>query len=173
MSKPFLATILLGLSMLCGQAGYTATLAPTGFYFDANAGWGKIRVDDGGNRGFAGNFNVGYAFNRFVGIEGGYSRFRNTNNLHNNQAFDVAGKVSYPFANGVRLFGKLGVASSRTSYVNAANGTQRETTALLAAGLGYALNENVAIQGQFLNLARRHDVPNMYQGTVGVLYHYG
>ncbi len=77
-------------------------------YIDANIG-----TSTGSSYNFAGNANAGYMFNRYFGVEGGFTA---SNNYY---LYDVAAKGVLPLGDVVDLYGKLGFGLSNYNGPNA------------------------------------------------------
>jgi opacity protein-like surface antigen len=103
----------------------------------------------------------GYDFNRFIGVEGGYSDFGSYNVKNTAQqvigtvkgnSFSLAARGGYKFSFGLSLFAKLGLASVNTKY-SAAPGwvltgeLNRHSTGLLfGLGAQYDFNDHLGIR---------------------------
>lgn len=135
--------------ILAMLASINAHAALKGSYVGGQLGFGKTHQDllttssspdfitsgsSGKNTGIAGRMYGGFLFNRYFGLEGGYTKFSETKTRsYTTQlntmtggilttqasgkvktfAVDVVGKGIIPFNNGFNLYGKMGVAYLR------------------------------------------------------------
>jgi hypothetical protein len=113
-------------SITFATAKFTTASFPSGFYVEGNVGSSKVtgksypgatRIS---NAGTGWNFDLGYKFNPFLGLEAGYTSYANVK-VKNSQlttayqsqqfAYDVAVRGTVPLGtSGIELFAKLGVA---------------------------------------------------------------
>lgn len=170
------AIAALGLTSVAFAGGLPEEMvaAPTaassdasGIYVGFNGGWGftnyknnsfvtdlyfpgKFRKDNG----FVGRVNIGYDFNQYFAAEAGYSYFSNKPNVGNfsggnisTQAFDLYGKVKFPFVDGVRLFAKLGAGwllmSSTIPIYQSYNHNANNINVAFGAGVEYSITKNI------------------------------
>jgi len=166
----------LALATACSLAISLPTFADytqeTGIYGDALAGYGKVNVDgyniDGKNKGFNGNLDLGYKFNKYIGVEAGYNYFRKIAD-ENSYSYDAAVKGILPIEGTCfELFAKAGVAQA---HALGKYDAKTRTVALGAVGASYWLTQNVGLTVQGLGTTRRgDDVPAMYGATGGISF---
>lgn len=102
------------------------------------AGW-VFRDGSTSNEGFVASFDAGYQFNPYVGLELGASML--PSKLSDNYTLvDFVVKGILPFENGMRLFGKAGVANLSASTSGSSDGSNSSFYAGL--GVGYAFNQH-------------------------------
>lgn len=150
--KPVVILSTIGLSSLA-HAGLAQS---SGGYAEGNLGLGPASK-------FMGDVNLGYKFNDFFAIEGGFAKFSEIKSSSDNYFFDGAIKGMMPFGNGFELFGKLGMAEAY-AY------DQNKPVIYIDAGLGYALTPNWSATLQGFTTTENSDVPSMYAGTIGLTY---
>ena len=153
-------------SFAAAMAFSGASFATTpGFYLGAQAGMSNtnpptatgISID---GKGAAFGLRAGYQFDKNWAVEGGYTRFANTKLTVTGlpltatatlNVFDIVGKGTYDFNNGVGIYAKAGIAFLRSSAsANFAGNTfnlGRENATRPTAGVGvkYDINQNVSV----------------------------
>ncbi|MCW5588750.1 MAG: porin family protein [Legionellales bacterium] len=182
MMKKFILSFLTGaISVVFAATAFAAELPSNGVYVEGNLGYGKVNEKVLGatkqkNHGLAGSVNAGYLFNQNVGVEVGYTRYKNQDfgpgvKGDQNYSMDAALKGILPVGQGFSVFGKVGVASvhHRISGVTTA-GTFHRAALLVGAGVGYQLTNNLGISAQVNATTKNDQVPAMYLGTVGLTY---
>lgn len=150
----------------------------SGVYLGTDIGYGKVKQKVSGpgktkNAGFAYDLTAGYLFNKNVGVEAGYTRFRSVRangaiTSKNNNVVDLAAKGIIPFDNGMNAFGKLGVARVSTHPVGGLQ--HKKVLPYLAVGTGYAVTRNVDLDVQLAGTPKSGKVPAMYAATTGLVY---
>jgi len=132
---------------------------------------------------------VGYSFNRYIAIEGGYfnlgkfkfdSTVSGPGTLHEeikSSGFNVDAVLSYPFAKGFSLFARAGVqrAKSKASYsatgsVNLLDADDSETKTSWKGGLGvgYEFSQNVGVRGEWERYRIRDGTENDHDFNLDV-----
>jgi OOP family OmpA-OmpF porin len=107
----------------------------------------------------------GYQIDSNWAVEGGYTDFGKNDYAYavngvngrvesDAKSFYVAGKYSYPVANNLSVFGKLGVAHNRndvtaSGLAAAYNGDSSRNTVYASLGGEYAINEKVALSLEY------------------------
>ena len=133
------------------------------------------------NAGLAGNANLGYQFNKYLGLEAGFAMYSKSKAdgkdlATNNYAFDLAAKGIIPLGSGFDAFAKLGAAMVHTKWASTIDGqavpdggkSYTEPTAYFAAGFDYALTQHFLATLQGTATTNGSHVPSMFAGTVGV-----
>lgn len=194
------ASLGVATAALAGGPDYTPAPSYAGIYAEGNIGYAIHNwLQDGstnglsstsnGRGGFAGGVDVGYQFNQYFSVEGGWvylPRFKTT--INHTTALKVnsgiaygAVKVTAPIYENTYIFGKLGAG-----YVyNRASGDLRSSATnksdywnpLWAAGVQYYFNQNLSINVQYMNIAGYHKAsssnfasPETHLFTVGLGY---
>ncbi len=169
-----------------------------------------VDVDNDNHGSFAGRINIGYNFNEFFAIElggAGWSEADYDWDVYNpagtlllasghgdvnSYAIDLLGKVTYPFANGFKVFAKGGAAYVWSSYDlsnslvpfapilrHDADDSHSQLRPEAAVGIGYNIDDNWSVSAQYSYIwGNNHDhhdfhdnnVPSLQLATVGVQY---
>jgi OOP family OmpA-OmpF porin len=130
---------------------------------------GATNLDNDGWKASAKVFG-GFEFTQNLGVEVGYTDFRNSgfNYTHNGQAVSgdangygayVAGKYTFPVNEQFSAYGKLGVAYSKRK-LNANDGLhidENDTGAYAGLGVEFKLNEKVAFIGEYERYGKSKD----------------
>lgn len=145
---------------------------PYGWYVEGNVGSTKLTnksyTGSSSSSGIGGSAIVGYKFMPFFALEGGYTRYANTNIDVNNvrvasdqhDSYHVEGKGIWPFASsGMEAFAKLGYQRLNTktkidnSALAAANGISSGSHThyglYMGIGLQYYFSPELAVVGQW------------------------
>jgi OmpA-OmpF porin, OOP family len=154
--------------------------------------------------GFGGRIFAGYQLNDYIAAEIGYTYFGNKAKVDVNsaiveiaqdatpvilldsyelykvktQAFDLMGKLSVPLVDSFNLYGKLGVAYLMRdfSYADGSPDTKHKKLCLaVGAGVDYAINQNVIINGEWFQYQGSSKLDSDYQPAtnafmVGIRY---
>ncbi len=207
MNKTVIA--LLGASALllstASIAGGTTTVGAAdmdannaaGLYISGNVGYGGIDLGDKiplllgfdkpDKAGFAWSTAIGYQFNRYVAVEGGYIQFADVKyNAHaddstsltqTTDAADLAVKGIYPFNNQVSVFAKVGLAVLSHSAVKTVDNVSlmagdaiHQVVPLFGVGASYNFTPNWAVSLQGLATTKAGDFDATYTGLVGLSY---
>ena len=135
---------------------------------------------------------IGYRFTDYVAIEGGYN---NLVNQHHNArtddagnhygpdhyklyAFDLAGKAIYPFANGLSIFGKAGLALVHQDVYNqmfidwvpSADTKENKILPLIGAGISYNFTQHIAADLSYTHIQGSHPIGNIEILGLGLAY---
>jgi opacity protein-like surface antigen len=183
--------LLLAMVFSLVSVSSEASAVGSGFYFGAGVANGSMTAtcqsfycssyretaQDSGH----GRLIFGYDFNRFIGIEGGYSDY-GTYNIRNGyqqivgkvkmQGVSLAARGGYKFSNGLSVFGKLGLASMNAKYsadpgwVINVDSNQQSTGLLAGIGVQYDINNNFTVR-LISEAASFSD--SLYHGAVGGL----
>jgi len=160
-----------------------------GFYVGAAGGYGqvgeKITNATTDNDGFVYLFNAGYQFDKYIGLEAGYTGFPNikangVSVIKNNNIVDIAAKATIPFESGFKVFGKVGVArvTSRNleGLLNSSgedvSGTHTKILPYLGVGIGLPVSQNVDLELQVAGTPKSNLIPAMYAATIGLTFHF-
>jgi opacity protein-like surface antigen len=103
--------------------------APDGWYLEANGGPARLSNGDGqtSKNGLAYNLNLGYKFMPYVGLEAGYTKYKNSKIVVDDityadisrYSWDIALKGMFPITDtGVELIGKLGAQYMKARAVS-------------------------------------------------------
>ncbi|MDR3491321.1 MAG: outer membrane beta-barrel protein [Gammaproteobacteria bacterium] len=184
-----IASVLILTSSLV-TAGYATT---QGAYVGGALGYGKLdNFGDttGGDGGVAGRILVGYNFNKFFGLEGGYNRYAKTTfTLSNGNTADydvtagtLAIKGYLPVNNQVDFYGLLGMATvqaqttSDDMYFGA--GTRSEFGVMAGVGINYDITSKVSTNLEFsrtqghTSTYSQAGIPFANLLSLGVAYHF-
>ena len=142
--------------------------ATKGIYAEANGGVSFVHINDVfgfsfTETGFGGNANVGYQFNRYFALEGGYTGFYIDSSYFNAVDAAIKGILPLDSNNRVKLFAKVG-----PSFVFA-NGDGL-IGILGGLGIGIGLSQNLDLNLQFQD----NLIPgaSFGLGSVGLTYHF-
>ncbi|HTM64603.1 MAG TPA: outer membrane beta-barrel protein [Gammaproteobacteria bacterium] len=130
---------------------------------------------------------VGYRFNDYVALDGGYNDVANQSDGGNNvvgpnkfrlYTFDLAVKLIKPYPSGVSLFGKIGLGYSRQYVLNVplvgnpplANYSNNRLQGLLGGGISYNITKNLAAQLTGSYYFRSEQIGAMEMGAIGLVY---
>jgi OmpA-OmpF porin, OOP family len=174
-SKP-VVRVLAFILVAGGLAAGTASAAESGAYVGAGVGAthdeDSINGVSGQGNAVSGKLYGGYQFNRYAGIEGGYTDLGHINNSTgtiNGRAAYLDAVGTLPLTDKFSLLGSVGVAHAN---LDTSNGDDSGNGLKLGVGAQYALTDNVALRAQ----AERYRVdafgakPDIDQYTVGVRY---
>ncbi|MCW8092978.1 porin family protein [Alteromonas sp. ASW11-130] len=125
-----------------------------GVYVGANYGWLRVESDD--------EFDddkdvwqgvVGYRFNEYVALEGGYINFGDYGNgvaEASTDGFTTAIKGSYPITDKFSVYGKLGQLWWETDYrLGNLNGKYDDESLFVGGGVAYAINPQFSITAEY------------------------
>lgn len=173
--KLIVALAALGVSAAAFAGGYVnkgavpvaTTPAPAvfsndgaGFVVGVQGGWANTHQDFGGvsgdDDGFAARGYVGYDFNKYLGVEAGYTylpktTFDNADGDIKNYAVDLLGKISYPVNNAFSVFAKAGAGYLNQKYESVAgNQTNDKIVPAFGVGAAYQIMPNLAVDASWL-----------------------
>ena len=188
MLRKAIAAVIAAGALAASASAFAGNVNPQGFYVDGNIGWGHVDGDapsgvESNEGGFAWSANLGYQFTENLALEAGYLSFAdadykiagsNVARFRKNYAYDLAVKGILPFDNGMSVYAKLGAARTHTEVetLGVNLGSARDTTFLYGGGVSYALDQNFALQAQFVGNTSTSNANAMYQVTGGVAYHF-
>ncbi len=125
-----------------------------GVYVGANYGWLRVDGDD--------EFDedkdvwqgvVGYRFNKYFALEGGYINFGDYGNgvaEASTDGFTTAIKGSYPLTNQLSIYGKLGQLWWETDYrLGNLNGKYDDESLFVGGGIAYAINPQFLVTAEY------------------------
>lgn len=155
----FLA-VIFGACCFTSLAAFAVPAKPYGFYVEGSLG---MSSNDLGleNVDFAYNFELGYKFNRYFGVEIGL--------IEDDYAlYNVALKGTMPLANGFSLFGKVGVGMENEDTFT----LDLEPVTYFAGGVGYNITPhlNLFIQESAITAAAENNIPGRYISLFGLNY---
>lgn len=126
---------------------------------------GDIGSGDHAKHEYGGKFFAGYQINPMFAVEAGYTDFGKSNYAYSqaglngraqadSKSYYLAGKASYPVAEKVNVFGKLGVAHNKNDVTVSGlagnySGESSRNTAYAALGAEYAVNEKVGLSLEY------------------------
>jgi opacity protein-like surface antigen len=165
---------------------FAAIPQASGIYGELNAGYGKVdesirNSHQNDNDGFGASAFLGYKFNPYLGIEGGYTEypyedFDNNIKGSENFAVDLALKGILPLGNtGLSIFIKGGGAgvhhklADGTVQVSGA-GTHFEPAVFAGFGVDFAILKNLSVNLQATGTTKKSNVPSMYLFSGGITY---
>ncbi|NHQ86077.1 outer membrane beta-barrel protein [Iodobacter sp. HSC-16F04] len=178
MKKNILASLVL-------SALIASPVFAEGFYIGADVGSSKAKADSNGysieKSDTAWGIHGGYKFSPYLAAELGYRSF---GKFEENYSF-MKGSVeasavqasvigSYPFSEAFNIYGRLGVASIKTTskissdFYNAQN-DQTDTKALFGIGAQYSFNKNLSMRTEYTQYAEIEDV-KLSAITIGANY---
>jgi OmpA-OmpF porin, OOP family len=148
--------ILLGSFTVTSTFSNMAYAGDQGFYTGANLGIGKPNINmpngtDKSSSAVAGVF-LGYKFNKYIGVEGEYTGIgKVTDNLKGSAKGDAASLSAIgflPLNDEFNLYGKLGVAHTKTKVTSSLAPINDATRNSVTYGLGgeYNFNKNVGMR---------------------------
>jgi len=143
---------------------------------------------DSGNKA-AGKIYGGYNIDQTWAVEAGYTDFGsrsynytvngNAGGLHtDSHSFYVAGKGTWPVAQDVAVFGKLGVARNHnsvdTSGIASVSGSDNKNALYASVGAEYAVNKNVKVSLEYENYGKNDIDVGRKSGaiTAGLRYNF-
>ena len=119
----------------------------------------------------------GYHFTRYLGVEAGYSMFRNSTVNYSNatttlktSVFQVAAVGTYSINHKFDVFGKLGVASisakeSGTGAAVTLTGSASTTNLMFGLGGQFNFNQHFGIRAQYEDLGKAKYTPTVFGVT--------
>lgn len=184
--------MVVAAAALFSTNGFCMINAAKGFYLGAAAGFIHY-IEPAGSTVNAPTATpmlrpvVGYRFNDYVAVEGGYNDVVNKTNAGNSvvgddklriYTFDLACKLIRPYANGFSLFGKLGLGYTRMTVFNqpllanppTVNYANNRAQGLMGAGISYNINKNFAVDLSGSYYFRSKQIVAMELGAVGLTY---
>ncbi len=128
--------------------------AENGIYVGANYGYLKVDgKDDFDNNSDVIQGLVGYRFNQYLAIEGGYANFGDYGNSLSNAETDgytAALKVSYPIVDRVELYAKGGQLWYSTDYdVLGFSGNKDDEGVFAGAGVAFKVTDRFLINAEY------------------------
>jgi OOP family OmpA-OmpF porin len=162
MNKLIFALIASVAAVGAAQA-QTANTAPRGY-----VGVGVATADNSTIDSYKSSAKIfgGYEFDQNLGIEAGYTDFRNAdysvgniNGSTKGYGTYVAGKYTVPVNEQFSAYGKLGLAYSERKISDNAglDYTNHDTGAYAGVGVQYSLNQNVALTAEYERYGKSKD----------------
>jgi len=165
---------------------FAAIPQASGIYGELNAGYGKVdesitNSHKNEHDGFGASAFLGYKFNPYLGIEGGYTEYPDENfdnNIKGSQNFavDIALKGILPLGHtGLSLFIKAGGAGVHHKLEDdlvpvSGAGTHFEPAVFGGFGVDFALLKNLSVNLQATGTTKKRNVPRMYLFSGGITY---
>lgn len=148
--------ILLGSLITLATISNTVFAGDEGFYAGGNIGVGKpsINTPNGEDKKSSalGGIVLGYKFNKYLGVEGEYTGIgKVTDKVSGSVKGDAASIAAIgflPLNDEFSLYGKLGVAATKTKVSSSLAPMNDDTRTAITYGLGgeYNLNKNIGIR---------------------------
>jgi OOP family OmpA-OmpF porin len=148
--------ILLGSLIVLATISNAVFAGDEGFYAGGNVGVGKpnINTPNGEDKksSVLGGIVLGYKFNKYLGVEGEYTGIGKVTDKVNGtikgDAASIAAIGFLPLNDEFNLYGKLGVAATKTKVSSSLAPMNDETRTAVTYGLGgeYNLNKNIGIR---------------------------
>jgi len=159
-------TLALGISTSASAAVMSLS---NGLYGEANVGYGNVTTTANRNNGFAGSVMLGYKFNEYFAIDGGYTILPKG---HVSTHYpSLALKGIWPLGNGDwDFFAKGGVAAVR-GQKNSTLAADTNAAFYYGAGFTYWFQQDfgLVIQGTG-TMATTNNIPQTYTITTGLTY---
>lgn len=182
--------------VLTQSAAYAAMPYTTAWYIELNPGYSVVSgVNYPGkvyNTGFGGNFNIGYKFNPYIGIDVGCTYYATVVikapagehvALNSHFSYDLAGKLMLPIGQtGLDVFGKGGIGRIR-SYTHVKNeaaanangyvfntGTHTQTVPYFGGGAEYAILKNLVANMQWMRAQGNNTTGQLDLYSLGLSY---
>lgn len=199
--KLIVALAALGVSAAAFAGGYVnkgavpvatspapvVAASDAGFVVGVQGGWANTHQTGGGlsagdDDGFAARGYLGYDFNKFFGLEAGYTYLpKTTYDLGGdtkNYAVDLLAKLTYPVNNAFSVFAKAGAGylNQKTEAVDGTSTTSDRIVPAFGVGVGYQIMPNLAIDASWLrysggnNDASSNVVSNVDFASLGLSY---
>ena len=153
--KKFTAA-LFGSFIVATATSSVALADDSGFYVGANLGLGKpdINTTNGTSKSSSavGGVILGYKFNKYIGVEGQYTGVGKVTDKVNGTAKGDAASLSaigfLPLNDEFNLYGKLGVAHTKTTVSSSLAPMNDATRTAVTYGLGgeYNFNKNIGMR---------------------------
>lgn len=192
--KIMISTILTCVAGICLSTNASASVA--GPYLGAQAGAGNVNQDVFGNNSnynLAGRLYAGYAFNRYLALETGFTKYSDVNGSTyiyfvgqvsgtiKTYTADIAGKLTLPLQNGFSIYGKLGgayvneEATATISSFGSDSTTEHKIFPEAGVGVSYDINQNLVADISWTHIQKvgSNDLGNLDFGAVGLTYHFG
>jgi OmpA-OmpF porin, OOP family len=148
--------ILLGSFVISSTISSIAYADDQGFYAGANLGIGKPNINTPNgtdkNSSAVGGILLGYKFNKYLGVEGEYTGIGEVTDKQKGSAKGDAASLSaigfLPLNDEFNLYGKLGVAHTKTRVSSSLAPMNDATRNSVTYGLGgeYNFNKNVGMR---------------------------
>ncbi len=188
--------VILGLIGVAALAVSTVSMAggparadvnynsnPAGFYVGGNIGYGETDLDssikdDLDTSSFVWGADVGYQFNRYFALEGGYIQLprvkvKGIDVKMTPSVVYLAVKGIYPVSSKFDIFGKIG-AGRTNERIHVAGESfdvdNHELVPLMGVGADINVTPHFAITTQALATFETSGFPTTYIGTVGLAY---
>jgi OmpA-OmpF porin, OOP family len=183
-----LTAILLGSITLVIITSNAAFAGDNGFYVGANLGIGKPEIDttNGTDKtsSAVGGALLGYKFNKYLALEGQYTGIGKVTDKVNGSAKGDAASLTaigiLPLNDEFNLYGKLGVAHTKTTVSSNLAPMNDATRNAITYGLGseYNFNKNVGMRLEWnhynaaIDTVNNKDNVNANVVSVGVVYNF-
>ncbi|HTM64602.1 MAG TPA: outer membrane beta-barrel protein [Gammaproteobacteria bacterium] len=191
-----LRQLFTAITILFSTSGFCAINANPGFYLGVDLEANHYGHPQGAAMGsdwlFGGLVRpvIGYRFNDYVALEGGYNDIINENRSGNSfwgpdklriYSYDLSGKAILPLANGFSIFGKGGLAYTHQYVYNVvftgsaptADYTANRIQPLLGAGVSYNISKNLAAEMSASYYFKNGPVSAIEMIGIGAIYTFG
>lgn len=149
-------TVLLSTLLALGSISTAALAGDDGFYAGANIGVGKPNVNtpNGESKSSSpvGGLVLGYKINKYLGVEGEYTGIGKVKDKVSGSVKGDAASIAaigfLPLSDEFNLYGKLGVAATKTSVSSSLAPANDASKAGVTYGLGgeYNFNKNIGLR---------------------------
>ena len=180
----------------------SAVAAQPGFFAGVTAGYSVSKIKDsyaagtsyikGDHKGFAYGFQGGYNFDKYVGVETGFTQYNNAHyNWYSGSEGDGRTKLSFydvdvmadgylPVASNIDLIAKAGMAYVHTTAKEeGASASEHTYRPKIALGASYAIQPNMDLQATYSRVFKKGTagdskyVPNLDMIALSFNYSFG
>lgn len=133
-----------------------------GSFGQSNISQEGINASEDTTDGAGFNASLGYMFNKYFGLEGGYTQYANadftsdsTTGSDERTAMDIVARVVWPFKEKMQIFTKLGMGSVTSDLSEELTREDNEDNSLTnnnlyyGIGFGYKVNKSFMLNGQY------------------------
>jgi len=194
--KKVLFALVASAAALSGSAAYAADDAGTAYIGAGVVGSrytfdvpGAVSADNHSGNKAGGKVFGGYNIDKTWAVEAGYTDFGSktynyttgagTGSLKSDaHSYYLAGKGTWPVAEKIDVFGKLGVARNHngvdTTGIAAVNGGENKNSLYASVGAEYAINKNVKVSLEYENYGKNDIDVGRKNGaiTAGLRYNF-
>jgi len=147
----------------------------------SNAHQSNVFGSNKGNSALGGRAFAGYNFNKYVGLEGNFARYSNTNSHYAKVELDaltVVAKGYLPIGENANVYGLAGAAErfSKVSYRgsnNTAHNHNLRPTYGAGASLDVAENLTTSVEYSRIQEQSKYSSPNADMMTINLAYNFG
>jgi OOP family OmpA-OmpF porin len=153
-NKTYLLGSMVAIAIISNAA--IASASDEGFYAGGNIGVGKpnIHTPNGEDKSSSvvGGIVLGYKFNKYLGFEGEYTGIGKVTDkvkgTAKGDAVSIAAISFLPLNDELNLYGKLGIAATKTKVSSSLTAMNDDTRTAITYGLGgeYVVSKNIGIR---------------------------